>query len=291
MNSLAGAATTVPQFLTARDTAHACEILQAGTHRVIAGATDVFAQNPDRSVGALLDISRIEALRGVTITEDNVRIGAITTWSAIRDAALPAHMDALRQAAVTIGGVQIQNRATIGGNVCNASPAADGVLALLALDASIDVASVSGCRRLPLSAALDQNRRSLLGRNELLEAVIVPLKGTSTSCFLKLGRRANLAISVLACAVAIEWSPEGEIVTLRACIGAASRAPMRLSRLERRLVGLSHLDHREALVTGEDVAALTPIDDIRASADYRRHAAVVLLNRAISRASEDYCHV
>src|SRR5882724_3921202 len=92
MNSLAGAATTGPQLLTARDTAHACEILQAGTHRVIAGATDVFAQNPDRSVGALLDISRIEALRGVTITEDNVRIGAITTWSAIRDATLPAHM-------------------------------------------------------------------------------------------------------------------------------------------------------------------------------------------------------
>jgi CO/xanthine dehydrogenase FAD-binding subunit len=283
--------TTAAQFLTARDTAHACDILQAGTHRVVAGATDIFAEHPERSVGALLDVSRIEALRGVTMTEEHVRIGAVTTWSAVREAHLPAHMDALHQAAATIGGIQIQNRATIGGNICNASPAADGVLALLALDASIDVVSTSGRQRLPLSAVLNPERGLLLDRCTLVEAVIVPRLHFSTSCFLKLGRRSDLAISVLACAIAIDWSPEGRIERLRACVGAASKAPMRLRELERRFVGLSHVDCREALVTSDDVAALTPIDDVRASAEYRRHVAVVLLNRAISRSSENYCNV
>ena len=107
-------------------------------------------------------------------TAGGLRIGACTTWSAIRDAALPPAFDALRAAAAEVGGGQIQNAGTIGGNLCNASPAADGVPPLLALDAEVELASAAGTRRLPLAAFLRGPRRTDRRPGEMLTAVLIP---------------------------------------------------------------------------------------------------------------------
>src|ERR1700726_77558 len=131
--------------------------------RVIAGGTDVYPGAGERPLQAdYVDISNISALRGVSVDGACVRIGAATTWSDLARADLPPAFDALKVAARDVGAVQIQNRGTIAGNLCNASPAADGIPPLLILDASVELASNRGARRLPLSQFITGNRRTSL---------------------------------------------------------------------------------------------------------------------------------
>src|SRR5439155_3336986 len=133
--------------------------------------------------------SRVQGLRGISKDSGHYRIGAATTWSDIIRAKLPPAFEALKQAAREVGSVQIQNRATIGGNLCNASPAADGVPPLLALDAEVELISTQPTRRLPLSEFIRGNRRTALRPDEILAAIIIPqqeVPGTATSTFLKL---------------------------------------------------------------------------------------------------------
>ena len=134
-----------------------------------------------------------------------LRIAACTTWSEIRDAALPPACDALRAAAAEVGGRQIQNAGTIGGNLCNASPAADGVPPLLALDAAVELASAAGTRRLPLAAFLLGPRRTDRRPGEILTAVLLPEAALAgRSVFLKLGARRHLVISIAMVAVRLD---------------------------------------------------------------------------------------
>src|SRR6478609_1826340 len=127
-------------------------LLAEGGARVIAGGTDVYPGAGERPLqGSYVDVSNIPALRGVSIDSANIRIGAATTWSDITRTGLPPAFDALKVAARDVGAIQIQNRGTIAGNLCNASPAADGVPPLLILDASVEIAAPAGRRVLPLS--------------------------------------------------------------------------------------------------------------------------------------------
>ncbi|MEI7447487.1 MAG: FAD binding domain-containing protein, partial [Burkholderiales bacterium] len=180
------------------DLGTALERLAAGRPIVVAGGTDVYPAHVGRPLAApLLDLSRVAGLRGIEVRDDHWRIGALTTWTDIVRAALPPALDALVQAAVEVGGPQVQNRGTVGGNLCNASPAADGVPALLALGAGVELASVRGRRTLPLEAFVLGPRRTALAVDELLTAVTVP-RGTAArrSRFLKLGHRRYLVISI-----------------------------------------------------------------------------------------------
>jgi CO/xanthine dehydrogenase FAD-binding subunit len=249
---------------------------------ILAGGTDVFPAAGERPLaGRVIDLSRLAGLRGIARAGDEIRIGALTTWTDLVRADLPPAFDALRAAAREIGGIQIQNRGTIGGNLCNASPAADGVPPLLVLDAEVELASTRGTRRLPLAAFIAGARRTLRAPDEMLTAVVVPAPSPGMrAAFLKLGARRSLVISIAMVAVLLEVEA-GVVREARIAVGACSAVARRLPRAEARLVGLAADAALGEALGADDLAGLAPIDDDRASADYRRAAALVLIRRAL----------
>jgi N-methylhydantoinase B len=255
---------------------------------VLAGGTDFYpAQTArrawlEKSTQNVLDIWGIDELRRIRRSNDRTTFGALTTWTDISEAELPPAFDALKAAAREVGGRQVQNRGTIAGNICNASPAADGVPPLLALDASVEVASVRGQRTLPLGAFITGNRSTALAPDELLTAVHVPPQSDEArSTFLKLGARSYLLISIVSVAAVVSCGGDGRVSEAAIAVGACSAVPTRLTELEEKLSG--HAPHEiEAHIAHVLASALNPIDDVRGSAAYRRHAAAVLVRRALS---------
>ena len=254
---------------------------------VVAGATDHFPARvgrlPDEDV---LDVTAIRGLRGIEASDDGWRIGALTTWTDLVEAGLPPLFDGLCAAALAVGGLQIQARATIAGNVCNASPAADGLPNLLALDASVELASSRGTRRVPIGEFVTGNRRTVRAADELVTALVVPapIPGTTVrSTFEKLGTRAYLVISIAMVAAVVEIDADGLIARARIAVGACSEVAQRLPALESALVGVQASADAASLVRPEHLAGLSPIDDVRGSADYRRDAALTLVRTALTR--------
>jgi CO/xanthine dehydrogenase FAD-binding subunit len=250
--------------------------------RVMAGTTDIFpgaGESPLR--GDYVDITNIAALRGVRLEGNVVRIGATTTWSDIVAADLPPAFDALKVAARDVGAVQIQNRGTIAGNLCNASPAADGAPPLLILDAEVELASRLGTRRLALDVFINGARSTLLAPGEVMTAILTPLPAsTMRSAFFKLGARRYLVISIVMVAVALDVV-EGIVRDARIAVGACSAVAQRMREAERRLIGAPASPDLGRSIEAKDLVQLSPIDDVRASADYRRDAALTLVRRAI----------
>ena len=257
-------------------------LLAEGGARVIAGGTDVYPGAGERPLQAdYVDVSNISALRGVSVDAACVRIGAATTWSDIARTDLPHAFDALKVAARDVGAVQIQNRGTIAGNLCNASPAADGAPALLILDAAVELASRRGRRRLALDVFIDGPRSTLLAPDEVMTAIVMPLpSSTMRSSFFKLGARRYLVISIVMVAVALDVV-EGMVRDARIAVGACSAVAQRMRQAERRLIGAPASPDLGRAIDAEDLAQLSPIDDIRASGDYRRDAALTLVRRAV----------
>lgn len=256
--------------------------LEGGGVTVAAGCTDLFAATERKILpGRILDISRIEGLRGTTRGADGVTIGAATTWSDIRDADLPPAFDGLKLAAREVGARQIQNRGTLGGNLCNASPAADGVPPLLTLDAQVALTGPNGTRRVPLAEFIIGPRRTARAGNELLTAIHVPAHATrGEGQFLKLGARKYLVISIAMTAARLVIE-DGIVRDAALAIGACSPVATRLPEAEAALVGHPPHPHRitEALVAPR----LSPIGDARADAAYRSRAATELLRRTVAR--------
>ena len=266
------------------DLDEALALLAQGGVTVAAGCTDLFpATEAPRLGGSILDITRVAGLRGVTRSEAGWHIGAATTWTDLLRADLPAGFDMLKQAAREVGSVQIQNAGTIAGNLCNASPAADGVPPLLALDATIELASASGRRCLPLSRFLTGPRRTARRPGELVTGIVIPASAAQgVSGFSKLGARRFLVISIAMAAARLELD-RGHIRDAAVAVGACGPVAERLSVLEAALDGVP-LARAAELVTGETVGAvLAPIDDIRADAGYRREAATELVRRLLAR--------
>lgn len=251
--------------------------------RVIAGCTDYF---PARGQGEiddnLLDITRVEGLRGITATAEGTRIGAATTWTDIVRAPLAPAFDALRQAAREVGSVQIQNRGTVAGNICNASPAADGVPPLLALDASVEILSSDGTRTVPLAAFITGVRQVDLASGEIVSGILVPpVPGQAGSAFHKLGSRTHLVISI-AMVAAVAGLRDGRVTGARLAVGSCSPVACRLPALEARLEGATPDDIRKMDMSEDDaLAPLSPISDVRGSADYRRDVVAEMCRRAI----------
>ncbi len=254
---------------------------------VLCGGTDVFPAHVGRPITRpVVDLSAVAGLRGIAGDQHGFRIGAATTWTDIVNAKLPAAFDALKQAAREVGSLQIQNRGTIAGNLCNASPAADGVPPLLALDASVEITSASGIRVLPLSSFITGYRSTALRAGELVSAIIVPKPAASArSAFVKLGARKYLVISILMAAAVIEQDAEGRISKAAVAVGAASPVAQRLPALERALVGLVPEQSLATHVRKEHLAPLSPIDDVRATRDYRIEAALSVVGEALDRAA------
>ncbi|MGN8112698.1 FAD binding domain-containing protein [Labrys sp. 22185] len=270
-------------YLRPRTVDEACEALAVEPMRILAGGTDIFPALGDKPLtGAVLDLSAIEGLSGIEFGVDLIRIGARTTWSAIARAALPPALHALQQAAREVGAIQIQNAGTIAGNLCNASPAADGVPPLLALDARVELRSAKGTRELALADFITGYRRTARRPDELVSAVLVPRSiEAGRSAFLKLGARKYLVISIAMVAVIIACDDEGRIVEARIAVGACSEVARRLTALETALVGTKAGPGLGAMIEPEHLAGLAPIDDVRASAEYRRDAVRTLIARTL----------
>lgn len=250
---------------------------------LLAGCTDIFPVL-DRvlKAGRGIDLSAIDSVRAIVVGETEIRIGALATWTEIAKADLPDRLHCLQASALRIGARQIQNVATIGGNLCNASPAADGVPALLVLDAEVELSSLSGTRRLPLTQFILGNRRTALRADEILTAVLIPRRrGPAQSAFVKLGARHSLVISIAMTAVLIGSDDAGKVSEAAVAVGSCSVVAKRLDSLERALLGQPVSADLAGLVSADHLASLTPISDLRASADYRRDAAAVLIRRAL----------
>jgi CO/xanthine dehydrogenase FAD-binding subunit len=256
--------------------------------RIIAGGTDVFPASPGRDLrGEVLDLMAISTLSGVTETDFGWRIGAITSWSDVIQADLPLAFDALKQAASEVGSVQIQNAGTVGGNLCNASPAADGVPPLLTLDAMAEIASLNETRQMPLSDFLKGVRKTALRTGEILSAILIPKASCSgRSVFSKLGSRKYLVISTAMVAVQLEMSV-GKITRAAVAVGACSPVAQRLPGFEAALIGMSpdNPDTWQTALQSDIKKHLNPIDDIRADADYRATAVAELIKRSIVKAA------
>jgi CO/xanthine dehydrogenase FAD-binding subunit len=261
----------------------ALAILADAPRTVLAGGTDLYpATTAPELDGPVLDITGLGELRGIREDGEGFRIGACTTWSEVREAPLPPAFDALRAAAAEVGGRQIQNAGTVAGNLCNASPAADGVPPLLALDAEVELASTGGRRRLPLAAFLRGPRATDRRPEELMTAVLVPAGAVrGRSAFQKLGARRYLVISIVMVAARLVID-DGRVREAALAVGACGPVATRLPACERRLAGAPAGSLAERIDAAEVAAGLRPIDDVRADADYRIEAAATLLRRALA---------
>ncbi len=262
----------------------ALALLGQGSAVALGGGTDLYPSLRDGVPPAqMVDLTRIAELKGVTKTAEGWRLGGATTWTGLLRADLPPLFDGLKAAAREVGSVQIQNVGTLAGNLCNASPAADGVPALLALDASVELASEAGTRTMPLSAFITGPRATELRPAEIVTALHIPAAGGS-GAFLKLGARRYLVISIAMVAAVIK-AENGRITRARIAVGACSPVARRLSGLEDQLTGAT-LAEAQAQAMRYDYPELSPIDDVRARAGYRAEAVHSLVARAIAEAME-----
>ena len=254
---------------------------------IAAGCSDLLAATQSHFLhknnqAYLLDITAIDQLRGIAHLDDGIWFGAATCWSDIIAARLPPSFDGLKAAAREVGSVQIQNTGTIGGNLCNASPAADGVPPLLTLDARVELVSRRGSRQLPLDEFLLGVRQTALARDEILAAIIVPNSATDgVSKFIKLGARKYLVISIAMVAVRMEFRRE-TISDIAISVGSCSAVACRLRQIESDLRGQNTTSNFDNIVTEQSLKQiLSPIDDIRADAPYRIKAARQLILQCI----------
>jgi CO/xanthine dehydrogenase FAD-binding subunit len=248
---------------------------------VLAGGTDHFPSRlgPARDED-ILDITALSGLRRIAARPDGWFIPCGATWTDLIEADLPPAFDGLRAAARQVGGVQVQNRGTLVGNLCNASPAADGVPNLLALDARVILESAGGRRDLPIGDFVLGNRLTARRDDELALGVFVPSPAPSArGDFLKLGSRRYLVISIVMVAAVLDLRPDGVVRHARVAVGACAAAAVRLPALEAALIGERPGPH---LVRPEHLAPLAPIADVRGSAEYRLSAARELIGRVLA---------
>ena len=254
--------------------------LSENSWTLLAGGTDFYPARVGKHLNEkVMDLTGIRELRSIRETEDQIYIGALTTWTDIVNANLPAAFEGLRKASKTIGGVQTQNAGTICGNICNASPAADSVPNLMALDAKVQLMSVKETRMLPLEEFILGNRKTARKIDEFVTGLIIPHPGKDArGNFEKLGSRAFLVISIAMVGVVAELNESGEIENLNIAVGACSAVSQRLYLLEKEAKGQKLQDLEIKPLHLEN---LEPIDDIRGTAAYRNAVIPELVMRAV----------
>jgi xanthine dehydrogenase small subunit len=288
-----------PPVTSPRVLAEAYALLAEGPARPIAGGTDVMValtgeigEPPAR----MLDLWRLDELRGIALDGDVVSLGALTTYTDIRRSAVcHEHLPVLIEAAATIGAAQIQNRGTLGGNIANASPAGDTLPVLLAADASFVLGSVRGERTVPAAEFWPAYRRTALAPDELLLRIRIPLLAGREMRFRKVGTRQAQSISKVV--MALVWRDGGAGVApgttpgaasawtdVRLALGSVAATPIRATATEAAIEGraptLETADRAAETLAGE----LQPIDDVRSTAEYRRLVAARVLHRLIRQA-------
>ncbi|MCC7461080.1 MAG: xanthine dehydrogenase family protein subunit M [Gammaproteobacteria bacterium] len=275
-------------YIAARTLGEALDVLAAGPAVVLAGGTDLMPQSRSgkRRIGSrLLNIRRIVELAGIRESGGTVRIGALTTISELHEHPLVRQrLPVLWSACDHFASDQIRNAATLGGNLCNASPAGDTLVPLLVLGASVVLAAAAHGerpRRLPLADFLLAPGRTALAADELLVAVEVPLPGAGwVDRYLKFGARPALDIATVALGIGGRWI-DGRLIDARLACGAVAPTAVRVTAAEQVLAGgVLDAARIDATVMAAD-AAIRPISDVRASDWYRHELVRNLLRRLL----------
>src|SRR5579863_813790 len=227
-------------YLRPKTLQEAVSVLAGSGGQILAGGTDFYPALGERlPQGDVVDITALREIRGISFEPEHIRIGGLTTWTEVIRTRLPPALGALKAAAREVGSVQIQNRGTVAGNLCNASPAADGVPPLLVLDAVVELVSAAGRRQVPLAEFIVGNRKTLRRPDEVLAAILIPRTlENASSAFLKLGARRYLVISISMVAVLVQSDGMGRVADAHVAVGACSATARRLDELERDLVGV-----------------------------------------------------
>lgn len=242
----------------------------------IAGGTFSMVEiNSDRfSPEHLIDLSLISDLYGITELEDKVYVGALSTFTDLENSEIINKLfPALSKSASEVGGPQVRNRGTVGGNICAASPAADAVPALLVLDAVLEICGINGTRLIPISEMFLAPKKTCLSPDEIVVKIILPKNG-GTSGFIKVGKRNALAVSSVNMAMATVVL-ENKITSLKIAVGSAAPTP----RLCPKTAACIMENGTEALFKAQDIMMeeISPIDDRWATAEYRRMVAKNML--------------
>jgi CO/xanthine dehydrogenase FAD-binding subunit len=274
---------TAPRAIVPRDLGDALSRLAACDPgvRLVAGGTDVMVEVQAGSFRgeALLDLWKLDELHGIRREGEWLSIGTLETYTDLqRDPLIRANLPSLVAACATVGGIQIQNRGTLGGNLANASPAGDTLPVLLALDAQVECASTRGARRIAVRDFFVGYRKTALEGDEILTRVLVPIPEEVRLLFRKVGTRAAQAISKVVLSGAVRCR-DRRIETIRLAAGSVAPVPMRLRRTEAILEG-RRLDRPLVERAAAAAAAeIQPIDDVRSTADYRRRVTGNLVRR------------
>jgi carbon-monoxide dehydrogenase small subunit/xanthine dehydrogenase small subunit len=273
--------------VTPRTLADAFARLAEGGWRPIAGGTDALVE---RAAGiadprGYLDLAALAELSGIRVEDGALVLGAATTYAELRrDPLVAEHAPVLAAMAAEVGAAQIQNRGTLGGNIATASPAGDSLPVLLALDAGIVVGSGRGERVVPVGAFFSAYRRTALAADELILRVRVPLVPGRTVTFRKVGTRRAQAISVVVIAVAWRWGEDearGTWHDVRVALGSVAPTPVRARATEAALEGAPPTAEVAAVAAATLAAEISPIDDVRSTAAYRRAVAGRILHRIV----------
>jgi CO/xanthine dehydrogenase FAD-binding subunit len=270
-----------------RDLAHALRLMSGGSERLtpLAGGTDLLVYlNAGTHAGrGFLDLWKLGELRGVRSTKQGMRLGALTTFSEIREhALLRRRFPALTAAAAEVGGRQIQNRATLGGNIANASPAGDSLPALMALDAVVHARSVRGERAIPFGALYRGYRDLALSPDELITAVSIPFAPPrSVQFFRKVGTRRAQSISKVVMAAVLRLARDGRVDHVRLAWGSVAPVTLLSGRAEEALLGARPSRATAARARAALMRDIAPIDDIRSDHEYRLAVAGNLLEHCL----------
>jgi CO/xanthine dehydrogenase FAD-binding subunit len=269
----------------AKDLKDALALVAEPGSRILMGGTDILVQAKEEMVAAarLVDVSGIPELRDVTVTAKKVVIGAGVRLSELqRHPVIRSDFPALVSAINVFASPQIRNRATLTGNIANASPAGDTLPPLYAYDAVLTLRKKIGRRQVTLAEFIHGPRKTLLEPGEMITEITLPRSsGEAHGIFIKIGQRKALAISKTNCAVAASLSPNGTVKRIGIAVGSVAPVILRLTAAEANLLGRTITPELAAEARRIAVEAVRPIDDIRSTAGYRRKVTGVIVERAL----------
>ncbi len=279
---------TLPNFAYYRPStvAEACALLAAPGAAVLAGGTDllVHMRSGRRTPTALVSLQELPGMVEVQHSDGFTTIGAAAALAALTDdAEMLARFPVLADAARYMGSLAVRAQATVGGNLCNASPAADLPPALMALDATVQLQRGEDTRTMPLEQFFTGPGRCALEPGELCIAVVVPTQPGRRVVYERLDQRRAMDIAMVSVAAAVETDDAGAVTVARIVLGAVAPTPLRVPEAEAALCGGPLDEARMTAAATAAMAAAKPITDLRATAEYRRDMVGVLVRRALGR--------
>jgi len=258
--------------------------------RALAGGTDLVVdlKHAPGDVDLLVDVSQLPEFGGIGETEEGLRIGSMVTFSELMASPIVNQMTPeIVAASHTVGAVQTRNLGTIGGNLVTCVPSADSAPSLLALDAIVTIAGSDGKRSVPLEKFFVGPRKTILEPHELLVEILIPKKNLGKpSHFIKFGLRKGQALALVNVAAALYLNDDGTVAEPRIALGAVAPTPMFARKAEASLDGKKPDEENLLEAARVAVSEIKPIDDFRASANYRRHLVQTLTYRALKRSTE-----